>query len=164
MQDPDFEEDCGMILDYEFKFTDKSSEALTKMVKGFTDVMYEMWNNAMNLCPKDTGRLANSINLFKISDFHYELRDGVFYGIFCEFGTSPHIIRPVEAKALTIPRPGGRLVWRKGKRKTKFKYGGKTVIRDVIFATKVEHPGTTPCPFFRPALDIAKMRMREMMR
>lgn len=76
-------------------------------------------------CPVDKGELKNSIR-FNITDEGIEIIMAQ-HGIYVEFGTIPHIIRPVNAKAL------------------KFKVDGKT-----IFAKEVHHPGTDPQPFIRP--------------
>lgn len=78
-------------------------------------------------CPVDTGRLRNSIKVKAIDG-------GILiwmadYGKMVEFGTVPHIIRPVNKKAL------------------KFKSG-----KEVVFAKEVHHPGTRPNPFIRNTL------------
>lgn len=52
-------------------------------------------------------------------------------GLFMEVGTRPHVIRPL--------RPGGWLRWVSGGR--------------VHFAQIVHHPGTSPQPHLRPALE-----------
>lgn len=80
-------------------------------------------------CPRDTGRLAESI--------HHEMADGgktarigtnVDYALSVEFGSRPHIIR--GNPYLAFP---GR--------------DGETVVR-----REVHHPGTPEQPFLRPAL------------
>ena len=79
-------------------------------------------------CPVDNGFLRNSIN-FEITGEGIKI-SMADYGVYVEYGTAPHIIRPKTAKALAF----------KGK-------NGKTV-----FAKQVNHPGTNPQPFIRPAL------------
>lgn len=59
--------------------------------------------------------------------------DGAFYGEFVREGTPPHIIRPRKAKAL------------------RFQIGDR-----VIFARKVNHPGTRPNKYHLRAMRIAK--------
>ena len=75
--------------------------------------------------PVDTGDLKGSVN--------HQVNGNVItismaeQGLWTEFGTPPHIIRPVDAKALH------------------FKTGGNEV-----FAKVVHHPGTRPNPWIRP--------------
>jgi len=75
--------------------------------------------------PKRTGRLRRSIKRRK-HGYTGEVTVGVPYAAYVEFGTRPHVIRPVRARAL------------------RFKVGG-----DVVFAKLVHHPGTKPNPFMR---------------
>ena len=87
---------------------------------------------ATRLAPVDTGRLRNSIHIYPMREGEksYIVADGVEYGVYVEFGTSPHIIRPRIKKALS---------WIDDTNKR-------------VFAKKVNHPGTNAHPFFRPAL------------
>ena len=57
----------------------------------------------------------------------------VDYGLVIEFGSRPHTITPDDAEVL------------------KFTVGGTTVFTDMV-----EHPGTDPYPFMRPAADRAR--------
>lgn len=86
-------------------------------------------------CPVDKGFLRASLIMNPTSPGydHYIVADGVTYGIDVEFGTSPHIIRPIKRKALRF-----------------------TIDNKTIFAKKVMHPGTEAQPFMRPALDQVK--------
>lgn len=59
-----------------------------------------------------------------------------FYGLFLEYGTQAHEIRPSSAGALTI---------------------------DGNLRAKAMHPGTTPRPFMRPAFDGSKAPAEEAM-
>ena len=110
-------------------------ETIEKAKVVLFDCMVKMHELANLYVPVDTGRLKTSIKLFPSvpGATNYELADGVTYGVDLEFGTSPHIIKPVAKKAL------------------KFKMNNKT-----IFSKKVMHPGTEAQPFFRPALDQVK--------
>lgn len=77
--------------------------------------------------PRRVGKLANSTRFQIIGGDTLEVRQGAktaggsFYGRWVRMGTRPHIIRPVTASAL------------------RFVVGGV-----VVFARKVNHPGTKP--------------------
>lgn len=82
-------------------------------------------NELVRTAPVDEGRLKNSI---KVEFINNELTVYmVDYALFVEFGTKPHIIRPVNKKSL----------------KFKGRDGGD------VFAKQVNHPGTQPQPFIR---------------
>lgn len=89
-------------------------------------------DDAKAACPKKTGRLAESI----ISEVHDKvLRVGsrdVNYATDVEMGTAPHVILPRNKKALHWPDARHPVA-------------------------RVNHPGTQPQPFLRPAL----LRRRE---
>ena len=76
-------------------------------------------------CPVKTGNLKNKIN-FRVLDKNKLEIFMPGYGLYVEFGTPPHIIRPKNKKSL------------------KWTVGGKDV-----FAKIVHHPGTRPQPFIR---------------
>ena len=128
-----------MKVKFNINYVDKSEEFLDRITKKFAKVMYEMEADAKRLAPVDTGRLRNAINIQKISDFHFILRDGVNYGIFVEFGTKPHVIKVKTAKALHWEKEG-----------------------EDFFAKYVMHPGTNAKPFFRPAYYIAKEKIKSL--
>ena len=98
--------------------------------------MLKMQELATINAPFDTGLLASRINLTpQIEGFtEYTLSADTEYADAVEFGTSPHVIKPNQMKAL------------------KFKIDGKT-----IFSKKVMHPGTEAQPYMRPALDQVKL-------
>lgn len=73
--------------------------------------------------------------------------------VYLEFGTEPHEIRPRRKKALAFPRKGGRAVTRKGLPATEFTFAGKKKVTGPVIVTLVNHPGTDPSPFLRPAID-----------
>ncbi len=85
-------------------------------------------NELVRTAPVDTGFLRNSIR-YKVSGnkVHFRMPEYAFY---VEFGTKPHIIRPKDAKALH---------WKNNK--------------EDVFAKVVHHPGTTPNPFIRVAIN-----------
>ena len=93
--------------------------------------MLRIQSIAKRLVPVDTGRLRGSIKLTPTlpGSTLFTLSTNVVYAIDVEFGTKPHVIIPVERKAL------------------RFKLKGKEII-----VRSVQHPGTRPQPFFRPAL------------
>ena len=100
------------------------SEFKRRMKNVYLGVAIDIVAALARRCPVDNGSLRQSI--------HYAI-DGerinivmLKYGLYVEFGTQPHEIRPVNAKAL------------------KFKVGGNDV-----FAKVVQHPGTRPQPFIR---------------
>ena len=73
--------------------------------------------------PVDTARLRQSIKVIVTNKGL--LISMVNYGLFVEFGTPPHVIKPKSKKALKF---------------------GDTIVK------KVNHPGTRPNPFIRTAL------------
>jgi len=76
--------------------------------------------------PKRTGKLRKSIRKVQ-RGFEAYVFPTVPYAMFVEFGTRPHLIRPVRAQAL-------RFVSRSG---------------EVVFTRLVHHPGTKPKRFVR---------------
>lgn len=120
-----------------FNIESKIDDKLTieKLKKVLFKSMIKMHELAVINCPVDKGRLRNSIKIFPFSPgaLSYILYAGVEYAPDVEFGTSPHVIKPVNKKAL------------------KFKVDNKT-----IFSKKIMHPGTEAQPYFRPALDQVK--------
>lgn len=74
--------------------------------------------------PVRTGKLRDSIRVKNLGDSIEIGPEGADYGVYVQYGTPPHDIRPKNAKAL------------------RFEINGKTV-----FATVVHHPGTKPNPF-----------------
>lgn len=86
---------------------------------------------AQELVPVNTGALRTSITeMVSGSPPVGTVSVGQPYGVYMEYGTRPHVIMPVNAKAL------------------RFISGGQ-----VVFAKMVNHPGTAPRPFMGPALE-----------
>ena len=108
---------------------------LEKLKRVLFKSVLKMHELAVINCPVDKGFLKNSIFFSPTGSgaTKYLLYVGAEYGPPVEFGTSPHIIRPRNKKAL------------------KFKVGNKT-----IFSKHVMHPGTEAQPFIRPAMDQVK--------
>ncbi len=96
-------------------------------------------DEASSRAPRRTGRLAKSIVIEEREDgFYVGPEKDVFYGLFVEYGTSGHKIKPKLRKALAS--------------------GG------IIFGKDVQHPGIAPSPFLRPALDEKKKAVMEAVR
>jgi len=88
----------------------------------------DLVNELVKTCPVDTGRLKNSIKFKPNTDgtITISMAD---YGEIVEFGSLPHVIRPKNKSSLKFNTPEG-----------------------TVFAKKVNHPGTTPQPFIRRAM------------
>ena len=85
---------------------------------------------AKHYAPVDEGNLEASIEAQPTNDpLTWEVVVGAEYGADVEFGTGPHIIRPVKGKFL------------------RFVVNGKE-----FFARIVRHPGTAAQPYLRPAV------------
>lgn len=82
-------------------------------------------------CPVDTGRLRASINTKMVDDFTVRIGTNVEYAQAVEYGTAAHEIKAKDAEALHWKDEDG----------------------EDVFATRVQHPGTEPRPFLRPAVD-----------
>jgi len=75
--------------------------------------------------PKRTGALRKSIRK-AVSSMEAEIGSQVPYAVYVEYGTRPHIITPVKARAL------------------RFEVG-----KEIVFTRLVQHPGAKPNPFVR---------------
>ena len=82
--------------------------------------------------PKKTGRLRRSIHK-KVGRYEAEIGPTAPYAFHVEYGTRPHIIRPIRARAL------------------RFEVGGR-----IFFARLVHHPGTKPQHFVRETAEELK--------
>lgn len=100
--------------------------------KATDDFARKVQNRAKVLAPVDTGRLRASIRIKRTLTFRGPsaiVGTDVEYAPHVEYGTQPHVIRPVHRKAL------------------RFKVGNR-----VVFAKFVNHPGTKAKPFLSRAL------------
>lgn len=93
------------------------------------------------LVPRKTGNLSRSIHVASVSATEATVVAATNYAAFVEFGTQPHEITPKARKALRFAASAA------GRRLS----GSPRVGADVVFATKVHHPGTRPHPFLLPA-------------
>lgn len=93
----------------------------------------DVQNEARRRCPVDTGRLRSSVvhrvdSTARMTDV--AVGTNVDYAADVEGGTPPHVILPVNGKALYWPGAAHPVA-------------------------KVNHPGTPAQPFMRPALELA---------
>ena len=107
----------------------QSDEVKAALVRTGIDVE----NEAKRRCPVDTGRLRSSIvhrigGGGRLTDI--TVGTNVSYAADVEYGTAPHVITPKNRKALYWPGAAHPVA-------------------------KVNHPGTRPRPFMRPALELA---------
>lgn len=114
------------------KFEEASSTLERELKYAMVESVNAIKNTAQDLAPYDTGTLRRSI-FTDVSDdgFHGEVAqdsDIASYGVMMEYGTAPHDIYPVTAKAL---------FW-----------------DGALYPVKVvHHPGTAAQPFMEPALE-----------
>ncbi|MFI7630269.1 HK97 gp10 family phage protein [Microbispora rosea] len=98
---------------------------------------------AQDLVPVDTGHLKSTIGSPDFDDDGkgFEAGPTASYGADVEYGTDPHEIRAVNAKALHWVDAEGNDIFRK----------------------RVWHPGTSPQPYMRPAFDKATAPLPEIL-
>lgn len=95
--------------------------------------------NAKHLVRRKTGRLGRSIAPGGLTDTYTIVKATAGYAAYVELGTRPHVIRA---------RPGHVLAWpAKGQARLS---GSARRGAQMIFARKVNHPGTKPYPFLVP--------------
>ena len=110
-------------------------DAKQAMSRGLVIAGHLVEADAKRLCPVDTGRLRSSITTEKIDWDEVHIGTNVVYGPYIEYGTGPHDIVPVFAKALHFNK---------------------------TFAKIVHHPGTREQPFLRPALHQNASKIRNI--
>jgi hypothetical protein len=105
---------------------------------------------ANRLVPRQTGHLGRSIVPGPVFGDSAWVHANTNYAAYVEFGTKPHVIKPVRARFLAWPknasdrRLSGRARTRKGK-----------PVGPIIVARLVNHPGTKPQPFLVPGAKAA---------
>ena len=67
---------------------------------------------AKTVAPMDTGALKNSIHAYSVGRLHWQVSDGVEYGIYQELGTSRHAAQPFMLPAVEWARPQWERMWR----------------------------------------------------
>lgn len=121
-----------------FRVSFDSKKHQQKVVSGAEKALYRTMimveTLAKRRAPVDTGRLKNSINLTPKREGAkaYTVSDGVAYGVFLEFGTTPH-----------FPPPDSLSGWTR-----------RTLGRDAspfAIAQAIAKRGTPAQPFLRPA-------------
>ena len=93
----------------------------------------EIWVETARLAPYRTGRFARRIFMLRRGWAHYVIGTPVEYAPFVEFGTRPHLILPRRARALRF-----------------------VVDHMLVFAKRVEHPGTKPQRVFARSIDVLR--------
>jgi len=93
---------------------------------------------AKRRAPVDTGTLRGDIRTRKARPGVYYTGNTVEYAPAMEYGSQPHLITPTDADAL------------------RFKVDG-----EVVFASRVNHPGTEAQPYLRPALAAVRKDLPE---
>lgn len=101
-----------------------------------------------NATPKRTGKLARSTFFRIVGGINNQWLevlqpaqspDGAFYGGYVREGTPAHVIMPVNAKAL------------------RFEIQGR-----IVFAMKVNHPGTAPNPYHKRVLAMMRPGIQQI--
>jgi len=93
----------------------------------------EVWTETARLAPRRTGRLVRQIFMVRRGPARYVVGTPVEYAPFVEFGTRPHVIVPRRARALRF-----------------------IVDHQLVFAKRVEHPGTKPQRVFARAINVLR--------
>ena len=94
--------------------------------------------DAERFASKDTGELAESIHVEKLSDGSWLIIVGADHAKPVEYGSRPHVITPNDAEAL------------------RFEIDGQ-----IVFAQRVFHPGNPAQPYLRPAIDAHRQDLAE---
>ena len=89
--------------------------------------------DARDNAPTETGALRDSIHVEPVGDLEFIITTDNPVAAWMEYGTRPHVIRPVRARVLHFVIDGQE-----------------------IWAMEVNHPGTAPRPFMKPAADRAR--------
>jgi len=91
-------------------------------------------DEARTRSPVQTGKLRSSISVGQKSAGRngttIQVSANTLYALYVNQGTKPHVIMPKKARMLSFPTKAG----------------------EIVFANKVNHPGTKPQPFMLDAL------------
>lgn len=102
--------------------------------------------------PRKTGHLGRSIVPGPVSDTHATVEARTPYAAAVEFGSKPHVIEPKRASVLAWPgSPKNRRL--SGRARSGVGKG------DMVFAMKVNHPGTKAQPYLIPAAKAALKKL-----
>lgn len=140
-----------------------------EIIKAFKKEAEEILNKAAldtqkeakGLTPVDTGRLRSSIRVSKPTRHSRDVSTDVEYAADVEFGTSAHQITPKTGKYLVFragavaqqwspDSGGGKMLYRSAKTGRLVKSRKRS---GMVFARRVNHPGTVAQPYMRPAYD-----------
>jgi hypothetical protein len=95
--------------------------------------------------PRKTGHLGRSILPGRVDKDSAQVTVNANYAAAVEFGSKPHVIVPKRARVLAWPSAGAARL--SGRARTR---GGKST-GPMIFARKVNHPGSKAKPYLIPA-------------
>ncbi|RSN12810.1 hypothetical protein DMB42_11570 [Nonomuraea sp. WAC 01424] len=117
-------------------------EALAKVV--VKKIGFDTVAGAQSLAPVDTGNLVGTIGVDPVDEWMgFEAGPTASYGADVEFGTQPH-----EIRAKGVDAGGAKaLIWE----------GAAHPVRSV------QHPGTAPQPYMRPAFEKATAPIDDVM-
>ena len=101
------------------------------LMKGIAPLIFETLGVIKEETPVDTGRLRNSIEAEQ-TDEGWIIGTNLDYAVPVEIGSPPHIIVPKTKKALRFEVD----------RKMRLAKGKSPKQANIVFAKKVEHPGT----------------------
>lgn len=110
-----------------------------KLLPGLVRVAVEYGYALMiDRAPVKSGKLLGSIDKH-VQGLTGSVGPSVPYAVYVEYGTAPHIIRPVFSKVLA------------------FEVNGK-----MVFSSIVRHPGTKPNPFVRRTIEDVQEKIPEL--
>lgn len=98
--------------------------------EGVRETATDFRDDAKRRAPRDTGELIENISAEQIAPGEWRVVSAADHARPVEFGARPHTITPTDADALRFEIDG-----------------------DVVYASKVDHPGQDAQPYFRPAMD-----------
>lgn len=137
--------------DWEFHDNSQAAkEALREgLINGIEDVVDDILDRARDDVPVDTGNLMRSIRkgdkTVEKNKVTQEFGAFTEYAAATEFGSAPHKITPNEKDYL-------RFKWFDAPTEIQEQRGEEN---PVMFLKEVNHPGTDPQPFMRPAIHAA---------
>jgi hypothetical protein len=88
---------------------------------------------------------------------------GTFDPVFLDEGTRPHELRPRFARVLAFASSGAQQGTRAGRQVSVFRFGGRTVVSDLVYARSVHHPGTKGIHFVDATLQEIRTPLQLML-
>ncbi len=135
-------------------------EALHLSVRDVADLIFA---ESQDRVPVDKGILKKSGNV-RYGDLEATVGYNAPYALFVHEGTAPHVILPRSGGVLAFPPSGARGAFRGGQRVGVFRFGGRQTVVGLVFAKRVEHPGTKPNRYLADAVEAAMPRIVEIVR